>query len=116
MGVICNTGMAGGRVLRQVLAHHGLLEYFDVTVFSNEFGWQKPHPSIFEHTLKALGGVPAAEALHVGDVEGLDVEGPRRARMHAALYAPGADADLVTAADLVGRGWREVGRPLEAFL
>src|SRR6185437_4061717 len=75
MGVICNTGMAGGRVLRQVLAHHGLLEFFDVTVFSNEFGWLKPHPAIFEHTLSVLGGIPPSEALHIGDMEGLDVEG-----------------------------------------
>src|SRR6185437_12106554 len=37
MAVICNTGMAGGRVLRQVLAHHALLDYFEATVFSNEF-------------------------------------------------------------------------------
>src|SRR5215216_302538 len=30
LGVICNTGMAGGRVLREVLKRHGLLDYFSV--------------------------------------------------------------------------------------
>src|SRR5919199_6156044 len=63
LGVICNTGMAGGRVLREVLARHGLLTAFDVTVFSNEFGWSKPDPRIFHHALEELGNVRPAEAL-----------------------------------------------------
>src|SRR5207302_9007529 len=79
LGVICNTGMAGGRVLREVLRRHGLLDFFDVTVFSNEFGRAKPHPSIFVHTLTELGGITPHAALHVGDLEELDVEGSRRA-------------------------------------
>ena len=108
LGVICNTGMAGGRVLREVLRRHGLLDFFDVTVFSNEFGVSKPHPSIFEHTLEALGGVSPAEALHVGDLEELDVEGARRAGLHSALYAPEADGRAVqTDAELVVTDWRE---------
>ena len=115
MGVICNTGMAGGRVLRQVLAHHGLLEYFGVTVFSNEFGWQKPHPAIFDHTLRELGGIDAAEALHIGDMEGLDVEGARRAGLHAALYAPEANGEIQTDADFVVRDWREFGAQVARF-
>jgi FMN phosphatase YigB (HAD superfamily) len=106
LGVICNTGMAGGRILRQVLQRYGLLELFDVTVFSNEFGWSKPHPRIFQHTLGELGGVPPAEALHVGDLEELDIEGAHRAGMHAALYVPKADAQVETQADLVVRDWR----------
>jgi HAD superfamily hydrolase (TIGR01549 family) len=108
LGVICNTGMAGGRVLREVLRRHGLLDFFDVTVFSNEFGVSKPHPSIFEHTLEALGGVSPAEALHVGDLEELDVEGARRAGLHSALYAPEADGRAVqTDAEFVVTDWRE---------
>jgi HAD superfamily hydrolase (TIGR01549 family) len=108
LGVICNTGMAGGRVLREVLKRHGLLDFFDVTVFSNEFGVSKPHPSIFEHTLQALGGVPPGEALHVGDLEELDIEGARRAGMHSALYVPEADARAIqTDAEFVVTDWRE---------
>ena len=79
-----------------------------MTVFSNEFGVSKPHPSIFEHTLEALGGVSPAEALHVGDLEELDVEGARRAGLHSALYAPEADGRAVqTDAELVVTDWRE---------
>jgi FMN phosphatase YigB (HAD superfamily) len=110
LGVVCNTGMAGGRVLREVLRRRGLLDFFDVTVFSNEFGVSKPHPSIFVHTLEALGGVAPGEALHVGDLEELDVEGARRAGLHSALYAPEADHQVETEADFVVTDWREFPR------
>jgi putative hydrolase of the HAD superfamily len=120
-GVICNTGMAGGTILRQVLARHGLLDAFDVTVFSNEFGYAKPSPLIFQHTLEALGGVAPSAALHVGDLEELDVEGARRAGVHAALYAPVRDstrevaAPLETDADLVVRDWRDFPHQLRDY-
>jgi FMN phosphatase YigB (HAD superfamily) len=132
MAVICNTGMAGGRVLREVLRRHGLLEFFGVTVFSNEFGVSKPHPSIFAHTLGLLGDVDPREALHVGDVEELDVEGARRAGLWSALYAPGGSDQVlpggdpggagvdghreVTHADLVVRDWREFGGQIDRFV
>jgi putative hydrolase of the HAD superfamily len=107
LGVICNTGMAGGRVLREVLKRHGLLDFFEVTTFSNEFGVAKPHPSIFQHTLEALGGIRPDEALHVGDLEELDVEGAHRAGLHSALYAPEADGQVQTEAEFVVRDWRD---------
>jgi HAD superfamily hydrolase (TIGR01549 family) len=116
LGVICNTGMAGGRVLREVLRRQGLLEAFDVTVFSNEFGTSKPHPSIFVHTLTLLGGIPPAEALHVGDMEELDVEGARRAGVWSALYAPGDEADVQTEADVVVHDWQEFGEQIDQFV
>jgi FMN phosphatase YigB (HAD superfamily) len=113
LGVICNTGMAGGRVLREVLRRHGLLDAFQVTVFSNEFGWSKPDPRIFQHTLEALGSAPT-EALHVGDLEELDVEGARRAGVHSALYAPNGTAES-TQAELVVKDWREFPAQIAAF-
>jgi putative hydrolase of the HAD superfamily len=109
LGVICNTGMTGGRVLREVLRHHGLLEYFDSTLFSNEFGISKPDPRIFLQTLRELGGVEPSEALHVGDIEELDVAGARRTGMHAALYAPDLDGLVMTDADFVVTDWRNFG-------
>jgi putative hydrolase of the HAD superfamily len=115
IGVICNTGMTGGRILRQVLARHGVLECFDVTVFSNEFGWSKPHPSIFQHTLAKLGGIEPGEALHVGDIEELDVEGARRAGMYSALYAP-QDGEVATQADFVVRDWHDFAAQISNFV
>jgi FMN phosphatase YigB (HAD superfamily) len=118
LAVICNTGMAGGRVLREVLRRHDLLDRFDTTVFSNEFGTSKPHPSIFAHTLALLGNIPSSAALHVGDVEELDVDGARRAGLWSALYAADADTDEVveTEADMVVRDWRDFGQQIDRFV
>jgi HAD superfamily hydrolase (TIGR01549 family) len=107
LAVICNTGMVGGNVLRQVLKRHGLFEQFELTVFSNEFGLAKPHPGIFQHTLTELGAIAPGEALHVGDLEELDVEGARRARLHSARYVPGTDGSIDTGADIVVTDWRQ---------
>jgi FMN phosphatase YigB (HAD superfamily) len=113
LGVICNTGMAGGRVLREVLRRHGLLEAFEVTVFSNEFGWSKPDPRIFQHTLEALGSQEPGEALHVGDLEELDVEGAKRAGVHSALYAPNGPVE--TRAELIVTDWRDFPAQIAGF-
>jgi len=115
LAVICNTGMAGGRVLREVLRRHGLFDFFDATVFSNEFGIAKPHPSIFSHTLEALGGIAPAQALHVGDLEELDVEGAHRAGVHSARYVPDANGPVQTDADFVVTDWRNFAEQVAAF-
>ena len=115
LAVICNTGMAGGRVLREVLRRHGLLDFFEVTVFSNEFGIAKPHPSIFEHTLAALGGIEPSQALHVGDLEELDVEGARRAGVFSARYVPDANGPVQTDADFVVTDWRDFAGQVDEF-
>ena len=115
LGVICNTGMTGGRVLREVLRRHGLLEYFDAMSFSDELGISKPHPSIFLHTLAELGGIAPGQALHVGDIEDLDVAGARQTGMHAALYAPEANGEIPTQADFVVRDWRDFTAQVAEF-
>lgn len=104
MGLICNTGFTGGDPLRRVLDVHGIAPYFDVLTFSNEFGYLKPDPRIFEHTLERLG-VDASESLHVGDLEDADVAGARAVGMYAARYAP--DGDTATDGHLLVRHWRD---------
>ena len=93
-----------------------MLDYFEVLTFSNEFGISKPHPRIFEHTLEALGGIALDEALHVGDMEELDVEGARRAGLHSALYLPSADGVVETDADFVVHDWRDFASQIAGFI
>ena len=76
LAVVSNAMRTPGRVLRQVLAHYGLLDCFAHTTFSDEVGVRKPAPEIFGMTLRAVGGDPAT-AVHVGDDIELDVEGAR---------------------------------------
>ena len=115
IGLICNTGYTGGRVLRQVLARHGLIGYFGVLTFSNEHGWLKPDPRIFLHTLAELGVSPE-HALHIGDTEDMDIAGAKAAGMYSARYLPEGDNDgaLSTQADLHFFDWSELDGLLDA--
>jgi HAD superfamily hydrolase (TIGR01549 family) len=115
IGLICNTGYTGGRVLREVLAQHGLIRYFDVLTFSNEHGWLKPNPTIFHHTLAELGVSPE-HALHIGDTEDMDIAGAKAAGLYSARYLPEGDNDgaTISEADLLFFDWAELEGLLEA--
>jgi putative hydrolase of the HAD superfamily len=91
--------------LHEVLDTTGLAPLVDAAIVSAEVGAAKPDPAIFAAALAAAGGVTPGEALHVGDTFEVDVEGARRAGIHAVQVLrdapPGlADADVV--ADLTG--------------
>jgi putative hydrolase of the HAD superfamily len=85
LAIICDIGLTPASGVRGLLRAEGLLDLFDITVFSDEQGTYKPDVRIFDHTLSALGVTPAA-ALHVGDRRRTDVEGALNTGMHAARY------------------------------
>jgi len=85
VAIICDIGLTPATGVRALLIVHGLLDAFDVTVFSDEQGTYKPDRSIFDYTLSALG-VAADSALHVGDRRRTDVEGALGAGMGAVRY------------------------------
>jgi putative hydrolase of the HAD superfamily len=66
------------------LAPLGLLELVDGVVTSADVGAAKPDPALFRRALE-LAGVPAAEAVHVGDSLDNDVEGARAAGIRPLL-------------------------------
>jgi putative hydrolase of the HAD superfamily len=76
LALISNTGRTPGEAMRKVIGKMGLLSYFEVTTFSNEAGYLKPHPRIFELTLSRLGAKPG-QTVHVGDHDVLDVQGAK---------------------------------------
>jgi putative hydrolase of the HAD superfamily len=86
IGIICDVGMAPSTVLRHHLAQHGILDCFDHTSFSDEVGWYKPAPEIFEHALVGLGVVDPSRAAHVGDLRRTDVAGAQAMGMTAVRY------------------------------
>jgi putative hydrolase of the HAD superfamily len=99
--LICDTGLTPGRVVRNLLDRQGLLERLRETIFSDEWSLPKPHPRVFQAALESLG-VPAAEAVHVGDLRRTDVAGARAVGMGTirirAVHddrTPLADADHV---------------------
>ena len=60
------------RRLRSTLEKLGLLELFDEFVISNEVGWEKPHPVVFEQAVKKAG-CRAENILHAGDSMEADI-------------------------------------------
>jgi putative hydrolase of the HAD superfamily len=68
---------------RGILEREGIADLFGTVVVSDEVGWRKPRPIIFETALGRLG-VQAGEALFVGDRADIDVVGAQGVGMAAA--------------------------------
>jgi FMN phosphatase YigB (HAD superfamily) len=105
--LICDTGFTPGRVVRQLLAEQGLLEWLELTIFSDEIGVAKPHPRAFSSALEGLG-VMAQGAVHVGDIRRSDIAGARAAGMGSVRFSGLHDATLCAARS--GSGRRDLHR------
>ena len=77
LGLISNTGRTSGVYLRQVLQMHGVFQLFDTFTFSDEFGWRKPNPAIFERTLDRLDA-SSQKSFHLGDNWRADIQGAQK--------------------------------------
>ncbi len=76
LALISNTGRTPGQAMRKVIGKMGILDFFEVTMFSNEAGYLKPDSRIFEATLSRIGARPE-QTVHVGDHDVLDVKGAK---------------------------------------
>ena len=106
MGIISDSGVTPGRILRTILSEHHILKHFDVTVFSDETGYNKPHRIMFETALTKLHVKPH-ETMHVGDLLQTDVAGAKtigmkvtwlnkEGRICAGCYKPDYEIEAVT--------------------
>lgn len=66
-----------------VLEREGVADLFETVVVSDEVGWRKPKPIIFELALRRMRTAPD-DALFVGDRADIDVAGAQRVGMAAA--------------------------------
>jgi FMN phosphatase YigB (HAD superfamily) len=70
-----------------VLEREGIASLFDIILVSDEVGWRKPKPLIFETALDRLE-VAAGEALFVGDRIDIDVAGAQGVGMGSVWINP----------------------------
>ncbi len=82
LGIISDTGVTPGTLIREHLDRRGLLHHFASTVFSGETGYCKPHPNQFRRALRELEAEPH-EAIHVGDLIRTDIAGAQAIGMKA---------------------------------
>jgi len=109
VGIISDTGVSPGRVLRHLLDRGGFGPLFGGMAFSDEVGVSKPQMAMYEEAARQLG-VQACELLHIGDLERTDVAGAKAVGGAAILFTGaggGVDGDVSTQADYVFRSWRD---------
>lgn len=86
LGLLSNTGMDNSLVMHPVLSRLGILDYFQVVVFSSEDGRAKPNPGLFRRMADEFG-VSAEHVLHIGDNPNADYRA-REAGLRSLHYAP----------------------------
>ena len=67
-----------------VLEREGIADLFETIVVSDEVGWRKPKPIIFELALEPTGARRRRDALFVGDRADIDVAGAQGVGMRSA--------------------------------
>jgi putative hydrolase of the HAD superfamily len=85
--------------LPDVLARCGLMDAVEGVVSSAGVGARKPDPAIFEAALE-VAGVPAPEALHVGDAADEDVAGARAAGIRVLLLDREGGGDIASLTEI----------------
>jgi putative hydrolase of the HAD superfamily len=78
--------------LRSSLKRLGLEDYFEFVLVSEEVGWRKPHPLIFNRLLHLMD-VEAGEILFVGDDLRCDIFGAKNVGMKTAWILRGPDRE-----------------------
>jgi putative hydrolase of the HAD superfamily len=88
--------------LYHILDGLGLRPFFDSVTISSEAGYAKPAAQIFATALSSLQ-VTAAEAVHVGDSERMDVRGAQDAGLRAILIDVGLNGAHAATGDGAAR-------------
>jgi putative hydrolase of the HAD superfamily len=107
LGLISDTSLTPGRILKEFMAADDLLQYFSALTFSDETGFTKPDRRMFLRTLAALDAEPAGAA-HVGDTPRTDIAGAKSLDMVAIRCAAVMDHPESPEADFVIRDHREI--------
>lgn len=81
IGLISNTSFPG-KSHEEDIGRFGISDYFDIKIWSSDFGFRKPNPKIFLKVLDEFNVSPQ-EAIYIGDKFDRDVVGPNRVGMLA---------------------------------
>ena len=82
LAIISDTGITPGRIIRNVLEQYEILKFFEITIFSDETGYYKPHSIAFKTALDHLKCAPE-DSIHIGDLLETDIKGAKDYNMYA---------------------------------
>ncbi|NIA29324.1 MAG: HAD-IA family hydrolase [Actinobacteria bacterium] len=115
LGVISDAIFSPGRALRILLRDEGLLDYFDIFVFSDEIGCSKPEERIFRAAFDRFNIEPQ-ELVHLGDREHNDIKGAHRIGAHAILCTAAIDRrSNGTEAEAVFNNYRQLAEIIDTL-
>ena len=97
IGLISNTGVTPGSIISEVFERFDILQYFDETIYSDETGYFKPHPKMFEIPLEKFN-CKAQNAIHIGDMLETDIKGAKEFNMLAVWFN---DSDKPKSFDII---------------
>ena len=86
----------GAATLDRIMDERGLGQHLELTVSSCEFGWRKPHASIYEEAARLMEAT-TTEVIFVGDRLDADVAGPASLGMLTVLTHQYRQEDPATA-------------------
>ncbi|MDQ7054842.1 MAG: HAD family hydrolase [candidate division KSB1 bacterium] len=116
LALISDTGWTPSWVLREQLRRNDILSCFALTIFSDETGVCKPHPSMFARVTDHFHVRPE-QCMHVGDIPFTDLLGAKRAGFYAAwIYKPELETEITSesAPDWVAHSVAELTEDLMA--
>lgn len=115
LAVVSDAIFSPGRCLRELLNGEGLLDCFEGFAFSDEVGWSKPAPAMFEAISQQLG-VAMHEIVHVGDREEKDIVGPHRVGARGVLLTAGKDRGVEhSQADAICHDCRDLAAVIDSL-
>jgi len=82
IGLISNTGITPGSIIKKVFKEYNILNFFQILVFSDEIGFYKPCPILFKTAIKKFNCRPS-NVIHIGDILETDVKGAKQCDMKA---------------------------------
>lgn len=85
IGLVSNTGKTPGHVLRLLLKEINILEYFDDFIFSDEVGFLKPDPVVFDIAVKKLDA-QKKDVIFIGNSKVVDYDGAVHAGISSHLF------------------------------
>jgi putative hydrolase of the HAD superfamily len=78
INILSNTAFIKGITLRKLLEHYELSPYFSFQIFSDEVGFSKPNPAIFQMVYNEIlnnKSIEKKKVLHIGDNKIADYNG-----------------------------------------